>query len=65
MEEKNEVIEIMKTMESELMEAVDNAAKFAEGNKSAGTRLRANMQNVKSMAQNVRVEVQSQKNAVA
>ena len=37
--------------------------KFVEGNNSAGTRVRKAMQAIKSLAQNVRVEVQDQKNS--
>ena len=37
--------------------------KFVEGNNSAGTRVRKDMQTIKSMAQGIRVEVQDQKNA--
>ena len=37
--------------------------KFVEGNNSAGTRVRKAMQAVKSLAQDVRIEVQDQKNA--
>ena len=37
--------------------------KFVDGNNSAGTRVRKAMQTVKSLAQNVRVEVQDQKNS--
>jgi len=36
--------------------------KFIEGNNSAGTRVRKAMQAVKSLAQEVRIEVQDQKN---
>ena len=36
--------------------------KFIEGNNSAGTRVRKAMQKVKALAQDVRVEVQDQKN---
>jgi len=36
--------------------------KFVEGNNSAGTRVRKAMQTIKSLAQEVRVEVQDQKN---
>lgn len=35
---------------------------YAKGNKAAGTRLRKAMQDLKSMAQDIRVEVQSKKN---
>ena len=36
--------------------------KFVEGNNSAGTRIRKAMQAIKSVAQEVRIEVQDQKN---
>ena len=39
-----------------------DVTKFIEGNNSAGTRVRKAMQLVKQMAQNIRVEVQDQKN---
>ena len=51
----------------ELQDAVNDCQtdviKFVEGNNSAGTRVRKAMQTVKSLAQEVRVEVQDQKNA--
>ena len=40
-----------------------DVSKFVDGNNSAGTRVRNAMQTVKSLAQEVRVEVQDQKNA--
>ena len=61
---ENNVIKLMQVMGTILAESETNAAKFAEGNKSAGTRLRKNMQDVKKFAQAVRTEVQEQKNAV-
>ena len=39
-----------------------DVTKFVEGNNSAGTRVRKAMQEVKRLAQDVRVEVQDQKN---
>ena len=39
-----------------------DVTKFVEGNKSAGTRVRKAMQLIKSLAQEIRVEVQDQKN---
>ena len=36
--------------------------KFVDGNNSAGTRVRKAMQTIKSLAQDVRIEVQEQKN---
>ena len=40
-----------------------DVTKFVEGNNSAGTRVRKAMQAVKQLAQDVRVEVQDQKNS--
>ena len=40
----------------------NDVTKFVDGNNSAGTRVRKAMQAVKSLAQEVRVEVQDQKN---
>ena len=39
-----------------------DVTKFINGNNSAGTRVRKAMQAVKSLAQDIRVEVQDQKN---
>ena len=51
----------------ELQDAVNDCQtdvnKFVEGNNSAGTRVRKAMMNVKNLAQEVRIEVQDQKNA--
>ena len=41
----------------------NDVSKFVEGNNSAGTRVRKAMQTVKSLAQEVRLEVQDQKNS--
>ena len=49
---------MMKTL---ISTAVD-MEKFAQGNKSAGTRIRQAMQEIKTLAQDVRVEVQAIKN---
>ena len=51
----------------ELQDAINDCqsdvTKFVEGNNSAGTRVRKAMQAVKSLAQEVRIEVQDQKNS--
>ena len=56
----------LNTTFDELQNAINDCqadvTKFVEGNNSAGTRVRKAMQNVKSLAQDVRVEVQDQKN---
>ena len=50
----------------ELQNAINDCqadvTKFVEGNTSAGTRVRKAMQEVKRLAQDIRVEVQDQKN---
>jgi len=40
-----------------------DVTKFVEGNNSAGTRVRKAMQEIKTAAQSIRVEVQHQKNS--
>ena len=56
----------LNTLFDELQDSVNDCqtdvTKFVEGNTSAGTRVRKAMQAVKSLAQEVRVEVQDQKN---
>ena len=56
----------LNTTFDELQNAINDCqadvTKFVEGNNSAGTRVRKAMQTVKSLAQEVRVEVQDQKN---
>ena len=57
----------LNTTFDELQNAINDCqydvTKFVEGNNSAGTRVRKAMQAVKQLAQDVRVEVQDQKNA--
>tara|TARA_R100000234_G_scaffold48337_1_gene28908 strand:+ start:37 stop:237 length:201 start_codon:yes stop_codon:yes gene_type:complete len=64
MYENNNVIKLMTQMETIFKQCAEDAEKFAEGNNSAGTRVRKYMQQIKNMAQDVRVEVQKQKNSV-
>ena len=54
--------EILDEMQNEMHSAHENLEKFGGGNKSAGTRVRKSMQSIKSMAQDVRVQVQETKN---
>jgi hypothetical protein len=61
----NKVENYYQEMLEMLQASIDDVEKFAEGNKSAGTRVRKTMQDVKNLAQVIRVEVQEQKNAVA
>jgi len=46
-----------------LEKGISDLEKFEEGNMSAGTRVRKNMQDIKELAQKVRLEVQEQKNS--
>ena len=60
----NEVIKTLENIERQLREAAEDAVKFELGNNSAGTRVRKAMQNIKGLAQQVRLDVQAQKNGV-
>ena len=60
---ENNVIGLLDTMEHEFIAACHDSEKFVEGNNSAGTRVRKRMQNIKNLAQRVRIEVQEQKNS--
>ena len=60
----DEITKTLLNMSEQLAEAINDAEKFDTGNNSAGTRVRKAMQNIKSLAQNVRLEVQAQKNGV-
>jgi len=60
----NEITETLRNISEQLAGAIDDAEKFDAGNNSAGTRVRKAMQNIKNLAQIVRLEVQEQKNTV-
>ena len=67
MNQTTELTELQKlylNMLDTLKEGIDDMEKFEEGNMSAGTRVRKNMQAIKELAQKIRVGVQEQKNAV-
>ena len=59
----NKVNSIFDELQDAINDCQSDVTKFVEGNNSAGTRVRKAMQTVKSLAQDVRVEVQDQKNA--
>jgi hypothetical protein len=61
----NPIYESYARLETILTESFSDASKFVNGNNSAGTRVRKAMQEVKSIAQNIRLEVQEQKNQPA
>jgi len=60
----NKVINLMKELETQFHESAEDTVKFVQGNNSAGTRIRKIMQTIKNLAQEIRVEVQNQKNSV-
>ena len=55
--------QLMNSMKHEMEMGMLEADKFSGGNKSAGTRVRKHMQNIKTVAQDVRTEVQTMKNS--
>ena len=50
---------MLQNMIDELSESLNDAAKHDKGQKAAGTRVRKTMQSIKSAAQDVRKQVQS------
>ena len=59
----NKVNSIFDELQDAINDCQTDVTKFVEGNNSAGTRVRKAMQAVKQLAQDVRIEVQDQKNA--
>tara|TARA_R110000782_G_scaffold57148_1_gene119262 strand:- start:36 stop:230 length:195 start_codon:yes stop_codon:yes gene_type:complete len=60
---ENKVSKLFDEMQNMLNDSQGDVNKFCEGNNSAGTRVRKVMQAMKTLAQQVRTEVQEQKNA--
>ena len=58
----NKVDSLFDELQNAVNDCQADVTKFVEGNNTAGTRVRKAMQAVKSLAQEVRVEVQDQKN---
>ena len=58
----NELSTLFDELQDTVNDCQTDVTKFIEGNNSAGTRVRKAMQAIKSSAQEIRVEVQSQKN---
>ena len=56
MENVNRIQEVLNNVQTDV-------EKFGNGNKAAGTRIRKAMQEIKTLAQNVRTEVQTLKNS--
>ena len=60
----NTIQDLYGKMKAEYKNSVEDMEKFCDGNNSAGTRVRKAMQNIKNLCQDVRTEVQTQKNGV-
>ena len=58
----NPINSLFDDLQDTINDCQTDVTKFVDGNNSAGTRIRKAMQAVKSLAQEVRVEVQDQKN---
>ena len=58
----NQLDSLYDKLQDVINDTQNDVTKFVEGNNSAGTRVRKAMQTVKSLAQDVRIEVQDQKN---
>ena len=59
----NKVAGIYDQLQDIVNDTQSDMTKFVEGNSSAGTRVRKAMQSIKGLAQELRVEVQNQKNS--
>ena len=58
----NPINSLFDDLQDAINDCQTDVTKFVDGNNSAGTRVRKAMQTVKSLAQEVRIEVQDQKN---
>ena len=58
----NKLDDLYDDLQNIINDTQSDVTKFVEGNNSAGTRVRKAMQAIKALAQEVRVEVQEQKN---
>ena len=59
----NKLDNLYDELQNIINDSQSDVTKFVEGNNSAGTRVRKAMQAVKQLAQDIRKEVQEQKNA--
>ena len=57
----NELSTLFDELQNTVNDCQADVTKFVEGNNSAGTRVRKAMQTIKSLAQEVRIEVQEQR----
>jgi|TARA_R110000803_G_scaffold44992_1_gene95057 hypothetical protein len=59
----NELNNVFDQLQDMVNDCQGDVTKFVEGNSSAGTRVRKAMQSIKGLAQEIRIEVQNQKNS--
>jgi len=59
----NQLDGLYDNLQNIINDSQNDVSKFVEGNNSAGTRVRKAMQLIKGLAQEIRVEVQAQKNS--
>ena len=59
----NKVKGLFDSLQNRVNDTQTDVTKFTDGNSTAGTRVRRAMQAIKSLAQELRVEVQDQKNS--
>jgi len=58
----NKLDSLYDNLQNIINDSQSDVTKFVEGNNSAGTRVRKAMQLIKQLAQDIRLEVQEQKN---
>ena len=58
----NKLNSLFDSLQNAVNDCQTDVTKFVDGNNSAGTRVRKAMQAIKALAQEVRIEVQDQKN---
>ena len=58
----NKLDSLFDNLQDVINDCQNDVSKFVDGNNSAGTRVRKAMQAIKSLAQDIRIEVQEQKN---
>jgi hypothetical protein len=59
----NKLNNIFDMLQDMVNDCQSDVTKFVDGNSSAGTRVRKAMQAIKGLAQEIRIEVQDQKNS--
>ena len=60
----NKLDTLYDNLQNIINDSQNDVSKFVDGNNSAGTRVRKAMQEVKQIAQEIRLEVQEQKNSL-